>query len=196
MFKLICVTNRALCKDDFLTRIESIANSGVYAIILREKDLSEEEYEKLAVKAMKICANSKVKLILHNFTKTAIKLNAEYLHLPLERLRELSKEDRQRFEILGSSCHSLKDAKEAEILGSAYVTAGHIFNTNSKKGIPGRGIPFLQEICDFVKIPVYAIGGITPINADKVKNAGASGACVMGEFMTCGNVLGFVKKWK
>ncbi|MBP3722743.1 MAG: thiamine phosphate synthase [Selenomonadaceae bacterium] len=196
MFKIVCVTNRALCKEEFLTRIERIANAEVDAIVLREKDLSEEEYEKLAVNVMKICENRKVRLILHNFTQTAIKLNARYLHLPLSKLRELSEYDRKKFSLLGASCHSIADAKEAESLGSSYITAGHIFNTNSKKGIPGRGIPFLKEICDLVSIPVYAIGGITPNNAAKVKNAGASGAFVMGDFMRCSDVSEFVRKWE
>ena len=41
----ICVTNRTLCRDDFLTRIDHIAKKGVAdAILLREKDLTEREY--------------------------------------------------------------------------------------------------------------------------------------------------------
>lgn len=196
MFKLICVTNRALCKEDFLSRIEKIAAAKVSAIILREKDLSETEYEELAAKVMEICADYDTLLILHNFSSAAAKLKATALHLPLPKLRELSAVDKQNFKILGASCHSLSDAKEAESLGCTYITAGHIFDTNSKKGIPGRGIPFLKEICNSSSIPVYAIGGITPINALNVKNANASGVCVMGEFMRSANVLGYVNKWE
>ena len=45
----ICVTNRTLCRDDFLTRIDHIAKKGVAdAILLREKDLTEREYLELA----------------------------------------------------------------------------------------------------------------------------------------------------
>lgn len=177
-----------------MTRIEKIASAKVSAIILREKDLTEAEYEALAVKVMKICEKSN--LILHNFAQTAIKLKANALHLPLAKLRELSPEDKKQFKVLGASCHSLKDAIEAENLGCTYITAGHIFDTNSKKGIPGRGIPFLKEIAGSVTIPVYAIGGITPENALEVKNAGASGGCVMGEFMRCEEVVEYKKEWE
>ena len=45
---MIVVTNRKLCKEDFLVRIEKIAALQPQAIILREKDLKEEEYERLA----------------------------------------------------------------------------------------------------------------------------------------------------
>jgi len=179
-----------------LTRIEKIASAKVSAIILREKDLTEAEYEALAVKVMKIFEKYEANLILHNFVQTAIKLKANALHLPIAKLRELSAEDKKQFKVLGASCHSLKDAIEAENLGCTYITAGHIFDTNSKKGIPGRGIPFLKEITGSVTIPVYAIGGITPENALEVKNAGASGGCVMGEFMRCEDVLYSVCRYK
>ena len=45
----ICVTNRTLCREDFLRRIEYFAKNGVAdAILLREKDLTEREYYELA----------------------------------------------------------------------------------------------------------------------------------------------------
>lgn len=195
MFKLICVTNRVLCKENFFKRIEKIASAGVYAIILREKDLSEEKYEKLAVNVMKICENSDVKLILHNFTQTAIKLNAEYLHLPLEKFSKLSEKDKKRFKLLGASCHSVKDVVEAEKLGATYVTAGHIFDTDCKKDLPGRGLDFLRQVSNSAAIPVYAIGGISPENVAQTLSAGAKGTCVMSEFMRCDDVLGYMEKW-
>ena len=43
---VICVTHRLLCPDDFLERLDRIAAQHPYAIVLREKDLSESEYEK------------------------------------------------------------------------------------------------------------------------------------------------------
>ena len=73
----------------------------------------------------------------------------------------------------------------AEALGCTYVTAGHIFDTDSKKGTPGRGLDFLEKVCDAVDIPVYAIGGIGPDNIRSVLEAGAAGACVMSGLMTC-----------
>ena len=51
----IAVTNRHLCEGDFLERIRQIAQGDEYnAILLREKDLSHEEYEELAKKVLKI----------------------------------------------------------------------------------------------------------------------------------------------
>ena len=86
---------------------------------------------------------------------------------------------------LGASCHSVEDAKLAEKLGCTYIIAGHIYNTDCKKGLEGRGTDFLKSVVDVVQIPVYAIGGIKPGNYTEIKSAGASGACIMSSAMTC-----------
>ena len=78
--------------------------------------------------------------------------------------------------------------KEAQDLGCTYITAGHIFLTDCKKGLPGRGLPFLEEICKTVRIPVYAIGGISSQNIESVRKTGAAGACIMSGFMRCKTV--------
>lgn len=183
MSEVICVTNRQLCKDDFLTRVEQIASKHKVSIILREKDLAEHDYEELAKKVMDICRKNNVLCILHNFVNVAIRLNADAIHLPLHILKEMTAEQKSHFRILGASCHSVEDAKEAETLGCTYITAGHVFETDCKKDLPGRGLAFLQSVCKSVDIPVYAIGGINESNIPDVQNAGAKGACIMSGFM-------------
>lgn len=182
---IICVTNRALCQEDFLTRIERLAKTHPAAILLREKDLSETEYTKLADKVLCICNDHDVLCILHNFVNTAHTLQHTALHLPLPVLRSLSEPERHSYRILGASCHSVADAKEAETLGCTYITAGHVFDTNCKQGLPGRGLEFLRDVCSAVSIPVYGIGGICPENLASVRSAGAAGACIMSSAMTC-----------
>ena len=183
MSDIICVTNRKLCKEDFLTRIESIAAMHPKAVILREKDLTEAEYTKLAEKVMEICRRYGTQCILHTFINAAVKLGCDSIHLPLPVLRQASGEDKAKFRIIGCSCHSPEEAREAESLGSGYITAGHVFATDCKKGLPPRGIEFLHQVCSTVDIPVYAIGGISAENMDDVRKAGAAGGCIMSGFM-------------
>ena len=54
------------------------------------------------------------------------------------------------------------------------MTAGHIFATDCKKGLPPRGLDFLKNVCDAVLIPVYAIGGINIALSDDSKAFDAS----------------------
>lgn len=195
MFDIICVTNRALCRDNFLERLEEIASALPKAIVLREKDLSASEYEALAERALKICAGKTI-CILHKFKDVALKMNATALHLPLKELAQLTGEERKRFALLGASCHSVEEALQAEALGCNYLFAGHIFETDCKKGMPARGLSFLKEICKAVSLPVYAIGGMNEENLMSVKLAGARGACVMSGGMLCQNPGEYFRRLK
>lgn len=196
MSEIICVTNRSLCRGDFLERIKAIAGSGPAAIILREKDLTEEEYGELASAVMRICDSSQIPCILHYHKKVAERLKASALHVPLPVLREMTEQERKAFQRLGASCHSVSEAVEAEALGCTYLVAGHIFATECKKGLEPRGMSFLQEVCKSVNLPVYAIGGICRENIGMVKAAGAKGGCVMSGLMTCDNPTEYMKGMK
>ncbi|MCI6652340.1 MAG: thiamine phosphate synthase [Ruminococcus sp.] len=196
MCDILCITNRSLCKEDFLTRTKKIASAKPKGVILREKDLTEKEYKDLAAKVIEICNRYNTPCILHNFTKVALELKHPYIHLPLHILDNVSAEDRRKFKVLGASCHSVDDAVKAEKLGCTYITAGHIFDTDCKKGLPGRGLDFLKNVCESVKIPVYAIGGISSESIKAVKSAGAKGACVMSGVMMCEDVEEYLGEFK
>ena len=193
MSDILCVTNRKLCREDFLTRIERIAACHPAGIILREKDMKPEDYKELAAAVMEICEQHGVRCILHSFPDVAISLQADAIHLPLHLLRELSQEKKAQFTDLGASCHSVKDALEAQSLGCTYITAGHVFETECKKGLPGRGLDFLRNVCAAVDIPVYGIGGIDADNIVLIRDAGASGVCLMSSLMISEDVTGLMK---
>ena len=193
MYKILAITNRHLCNNDFLTQIQDICtlnekNTVIksVSIVLREKDLSENEYKDLAAKVIKICKKNNTECILHTYYKVAKELNLKKIHLPLHVLKSnmnICKE----FNEVGVSIHSVSEAIEAVNLGATYITAGHIFATDCKKDIPPRGLSFLSSVCSSVNIPVYAIGGISSTNAQKAIKAGADGICIMSGLMTCKN---------
>lgn len=194
MSDIICVTNRRSCNEDFLCRIEKIAKAHPKAIILREKDLSAQEYKTLAAQVLEICGKYGTQCILHSFIDVAIELGSPAIHLPLPVLRGMSEEQKKHFTVIGASCHSLQDLEEAEALGCTYITAGHIFETDCKAGLPGRGLEFLHSICEKSSIPVYGIGGISHSNIYAVRGAGANGACIMSSIMKCRDVEVFLKR--
>ena len=196
MSEILVFTNRTLCQEEFITRIEKLAKAHPNGIVLREKDCSEEAYKLLAQEVLDICKKYEVTCILHNFVEVARELQEKKIHLPLPVLRALSKREREEFLVLGASCHSVSDAIEAEQLGCTYITAGHIFDTDCKKDLPGRGLEFLEQICQSVSIPVYAIGGIDSKYMTLIRNAGAKGACVMSEAMKCKNVMEYIAAFK
>jgi len=173
-----------MCQDDFLKRLDQIAQGKPRAILLREKDLSLTEYKRLAESVRDICLKHKVPLIINKYKEAAVELKCDTLHLAMPDLRKY-RNGLKQFSRVGASVHSVSEAEEAQRLGAAYLIAGHIFPTESKKGVPPRGLSFLRDVCAAVEIPVYAIGGITEDKVRDVLGAGARGVCVMSEAMTC-----------
>lgn len=168
--------------------MERICRFRPRAVILREKDLPEEEYTILAQKVMEICRTYGVPCILHTYPEAAKMLGCTSIHLPLPLLREYAAGKGavlKSFTAIGTSVHSVEEALEAERLGAAYITAGHIYATDCKKGVPPRGTMFLRSICQRVPLPVYAIGGIKldRVQLSEIKSCGAEGACVMSGMM-------------
>lgn len=181
MFDTVCVTARKLCKEPIENRVYSLLNSGIDRVILREKDLNETDYTALAERVLKKCGYSE-KISLHYYPQACEKLNHKYLHISIPILLQ-NRYIKNGIKKLGVSVHSVDEAVLAESLGVDYVTAGHIFPTECKKGVPARGLEFLTSVCKNVEIPVYAIGGINETNIELIKNSGASGACIMSGFM-------------
>ena len=147
MYRKICVTNRHLAERPFLEQLERVLATKPYAMILREKDLTEEAYEELAGKVKKLCENTDTRLILHSFPDAAMHLGGTAIHMPLHRFMEMPEEQKQKFLVRGVSVHSVEDAHRAEQCGATYLTAGHVFVTDCKKGInPGELIDLAETM--------------------------------------------------
>ena len=196
MSEILCVTDRTVCPGDFLTQIRAIAAGRPAGIVLREKDLPPADYVCLAGSVLEICRAYGVPCILHSFPEAAEKLEHFAIHMPLHRLMQMTGEERRRFTVLGASCHSVEDALRAQDLGCTYITAGHVFETQCKAGLPGRGLEFLRAVCEAAEIPVMAIGGISPASFRQVKAAGAAGGCVRGPLMTAADPAALLRQFE
>ena len=143
---VIAVTNRKLSSRPFLEQMERVCKLHPRAVILREKDLSEEEYAELAVQILTLCKQYQVPCMLHTYLETARKLQHPYIHLPLFLLRENS-ENPGDFLAVGCSVHSVEEAKEAQKLGATYLTAGHIYRLQERPAATGIRLPARNLQC-------------------------------------------------
>ena len=182
----IVITNRKLVEGEYLAQLERVTELKPCGLILREKDLSDEEYEGLARNVKDICDDNGVVFFVHSRFEIAKKINCGGIHISVSDLSEIEKHKKD-FEKISVSCHSMEDVIMALNCGATQVFLGTIFETECKKGLIGRGIEFVREISEYCRkngdIPVYAIGGITPENISLVKEAGARGGCMMSYMM-------------
>lgn len=183
MYKdLIIITNRTLCRGDYLKRLAYLTGLDINSVILREKDITKAEYFNLAEAVLSICKRNNKELYIHSFYDIARQLNCMNLHISIEGLRNI-KSDISDFDNISVACHSREDVEAAKALGATRIVLGTIFETECKKGLKGKGLSFVKEICEISTVPVYVIGGITPDNISDCKKAGAAGGCMMSGFM-------------
>ena len=189
-----------------LQQIDKILPLHPEALILREKDLTDSEYEELAKKVLVLCEKENVPCFLHSHADIARKLGCKRIHIPAGVLIESSgssidtgegnisstSTDIGKGKISGSfgdfsevsvSCHRLEEIDEVVRCGATRIVLGNIFETGCKPGLEGKGLEFLKKAADRSPVPVYAIGGITPENLPEVLSAGAAGGCMMSGFM-------------
>lgn len=81
--------------------------------------------------------------------------------------------------VLGFSVHTPEQAEAAAREQADYVMFGHIYESESHSGQPGRGLQALREVVEAISLPVIAVGGITAARVDEVLAAGASGIAVI-----------------
>lgn len=117
-------------------------------------------------------------LIVNDRVDVAMLVGAAGIHLgerslPVADARRLAGEDI----MVGRSVHDVEGALRAEAEGADYVIAGHIFETESKRGQPGRGLSWLEEVTRAIALPVIAIGGV---NRERVSDVLAAGAWGIG----------------
>lgn len=183
----IVITNRHLVQGDFLEQLEKVTKLHPHALILREKDLTDDAYESLAKKVFDLCKREDITCFLHTKIEIARKIGCQNIHLSISVLKGLSETEKKAltedFCEISISCHSMEDVEIAMAGGATQIILGTIFETECKKGVLGKGVEFVREICQKCPLPVYAIGGMNLQRLPLVIDAGAAGCCMMSGFM-------------
>ena len=81
--------------------------------------------------------------------------------------------------IIGVSAQTVEQALLAEKHGADYLGVGAVFATGSKDDAKEVEHETLKAICESVKIPVIAIGGITKENVRELAGSGICGIAVI-----------------
>ncbi|MCY3739886.1 MAG: thiamine phosphate synthase [Candidatus Poribacteria bacterium] len=184
---MYAITDRHRCTPTPLADVVSeLLDAGVNAIQLREKDLDNTELIGLAQPIAELCRNYNAKLFINTNTHIALEVGAAGVHLPANAESvEAVKARTENSLYVGCSVHSLDAAQRREAEGADFVTYSPIYRTASKPGYgPVVGVEHLAEMTESVKLPVFALGGITPVRVSECLAAGAFGVAVMSGVMS------------
>ncbi|MBM4120640.1 MAG: thiamine phosphate synthase [Nitrospira sp.] len=177
--------------------IEQAVAGGLRVVQLRERDLDAPALLTLARDVQVAIKSSKALLLINDRVDVALACGAAGVHLrsdslPVGVARKLLGAAR----IIGVSTHSVDEAVRAEAEGADFVVVGPIYDTPSKReyGAP-LGVQSLEEAARRCRIPVLAIGGITPARLPEVKRAGASGAAVVSSILSASSIEAATKQF-
>jgi thiamine-phosphate pyrophosphorylase len=188
--RLTLVTDRTQTRGrDLAVVVGECLAAGLPAVQVREKDLGAADLAFLCRRLLAPVREAGALLILNDRVDVALAVGGDAVQrtsvsLPVDDIRAVAG---RRLRI-GASVHSLEEAVDAELKGADWVTFGPVYETPSKRPYgPPQGVSRLAAVARGLRIPVIAIGGITPERVGEVRAAGAHGVAVISGILAAGD---------
>ncbi|GIX46295.1 MAG: thiamine-phosphate synthase [Candidatus Tectimicrobiota bacterium] len=172
---------RLIPRQRFVETVEAALRGGARMVQLREKEAPAEEIIRLGRALLEVTRRYGVPLIVNDRPEIARAIGADGVHVgrddpPVAEARALLGPQA----IVGASCYGeLARALAAEQAGASYVAFSTPFPSPTKAKSTDTSLEVLREAKRRLRVPVFAIGGITLANAPQVIAAGADGIAVV-----------------
>ena len=179
---LYAVTDRSWLNGETLySQVEKALQGGATFIQLREKNLDQDHFMEEALELKKLCAAYHVPFVINDNVEIAAKMDADGVHV-------------------GQSDMEAGDVRAKlgpdKIIGADYLGVGAVFHTGSKADAEDVSHETLTAICNAVKIPVIAIGGITRDNVTELSGSGICGIAVISAIFAQKDIVSATKDLK
>jgi thiamine-phosphate pyrophosphorylase len=184
-FSLCLVTDRSQVTGTLEEAVEACLGAGLKAVQLREKDLAVRDLLSMARTLRESTRRHGAKLIVNDRADVALAVGADGVQragtsLPVSALRAISPPGF----LIGASVHSLAEARAAKPEGADFLLFGPVYDTPSKRQYgPPQGLSALERVASAVRLPVFAVGGVSPARVAEVVRAGASGVAVIAAIL-------------
>jgi thiamine-phosphate pyrophosphorylase len=184
-FSLCLVTDRSQVTGTLEEAIETCLGAGLKAVQLREKDLAARELLSMARVLRDSTRRHGAKLLVNDRADVALGVGADGVQrtsasLPVSALRAISPPGF----LIGASVHSMAEARAAETEGADFLLFGPVYDTPSKRQYgPSQGLSAFGRVASAVRVPVFAVGGVTASRVAEVVRAGASGVAVIAAIL-------------
>lgn len=161
------------CITDSAETASRAARDGVEMIQIRAKELSTRALAELVRRAL--ATSGKSKILVNTRTDVALACGAHGVHLPGGSMppADIRRIVPEGF-LIGVSCHTVDELRAAEREGADFAVYGPVFPSLTKSLTP-IGLDAFRDAVAKVRLPVYALGGVTGENAGACIDAGAAG---------------------
>ena len=195
---LYAVTDRHWLNGRSLRQVvEESLDGGVTMVQLREKQLEEGTFLEEAKELQALCRQRRIPFLVNDNVDIALAMNADGVHVGQSDMEAL--DVRKKLgpdKIIGVSAQTVEQALLAQAHGADYLGVGAVFPTGSKDD--ALEVPFetLKAICQAVRIPVVAIGGISKANVEQLRGSGICGVAVISAIYGADDIEGAARELK
>ena len=183
--------------ETLYSQVEKALQGGATFIQLREKNLDQDHFMEEALELKKLCAAYHVPFVINDNVEIAAKMDADGVHVGQSDME--AGDVRAKLgpdKIIGVSAQTVEQAILAEQRGADYLGVGAVFHTGSKADAEDVSHETLTAICNAVKIPVIAIGGITRDNVTELSGSGICGIAVISAIFAQKDIVSATKDLK
>lgn len=170
---------------DSVALVRELCAGGSDLIQLRAKDWSEAQVRAAGEAILPVTRAANVGFVINDFPETAEQAGVDLCHLGQEDYFGNGKRSGVPF---GLSSHAPEQALRALAEKPAYIAIGPVYATGTKPGAKPVGLEYVRWAAANVRIPWFAIGGITLENLNDVIAAGARRVCVVSAILNAPNV--------
>lgn len=158
----------------FLEALHKALKKNIKLVQIREKQFNQSQLIGFAKAVVRLCHEYHAKVLLNTDDFSLVsEVGADGIHLSAQQLSRLN--ERPAFPIIGASCHNREELERAMNLKLDLAVVGSILPTPSHSDVKPLGWPLFEETIRDTHIPVYGIGGLTPMSMENAWQMGGHG---------------------
>jgi len=171
--RLYVLIDGASNEPEFQQKVSSLLSAGVPILQLRDKRLPDRELLRRARILRQLTADAGALCIVNDRPDLALLSDADGVHLGQE---DLSVKEARHIlgpeRLIGVSTHSIQQARQAVLDGANYIGVGPTFPSSTKEFSQVPGLELLRHVAEEIRLPAFAIGGISLENLPQVLQTG------------------------
>ncbi len=169
-------------ENDIINQVMEYCAGGGDWVQLRLKNMDKNNIKSIAKTCQSICMEYNATFIINDYVDIAYEIGADGVHLGLnDQSVSEAKEILGSDKIIGATANTFEHINQHHLNGADYIGLGPFKFTETKENLsPVLGTEGYKSIIDNclkedIKLPIIAIGGITPIDINPILETGIYG---------------------
>ncbi len=181
---------------------QQLCDGGADLIQLRAKNSAPDQIRRMAEAILPLTTRAGVWLVINDHPEIAVETGSLFCHLGQEDFFDAGHTHGSQLTKLaprlrmGLSTHAPGEAERAIAAGADYIAVGPVYATGTKPAAQPVTLEYVRWAAAHVRIPWFAIGGITLRNLDELLAAGGRRICVVSAILNAPDIVGACQQFR